>query len=135
MNDDKIVVADTAEEMIKAWDDGKTVFSLRFDGPSPSAEQSAQICMIEFLRDHFENAHTSEKQWDALCNETFKRLKPGMIGLDDNLIHAAKWMSLQFARLGPKGALEKILEKGNSKALIAITRKFPIWNFQAILRN
>lgn len=123
--ENKIIKPKTIKELLKAWDDGKYIFSIRCCNGAPSQEQSAQVAMIEFIRDN----HTipcNPKQWDALCEKTLTTLKEKLVDLDESHINWAKWWSHQLCLPdGIEKAFAKIVEAKGS-ILIPITKRFPV---------
>lgn len=90
--------ADTAEELVAAWDREELIRTIEMGGMGPGYEQALQVCFIELLR------AKSPERWD----ETVSRISPDLCGLSGAQVGAAKALASQVLEKGMKACLEEV---------------------------
>lgn len=121
----KSILPTTIPELIKAWDDGELITSLKFPTPTPSHEQSAQIALIHCIKENH-GVPCEAFQWDSLCNLTIEKLGVRILPLEPNVKDAIKWLAFEISKAqSPKDAIEKVLSHMPDAKLQAVTRRFP----------
>lgn len=100
------VVAKTAEEQLRRWDEGSIIWSISMGGLGPSYEQAIQVLAIEIVRDELAKPVPEEipKNWG---DGTINRIDEACGGLTGAQVGAAKVIAYQWLKLGPWAFLEK----------------------------
>jgi hypothetical protein len=70
---------ETVTEMLKAWDDGETIWSVELGGLGPGYEQTIQVAAVEFARAGKDMPRTEDdekdtKAFDMLCRKRLEVL-------------------------------------------------------------
>lgn len=121
----KSILPTSIPELIKAWEDGEVITSIKFPTHTPSHEQSAQIAFFHCVKDNH-SVPCEPFQWDDLCNLTIGKLGTSILPLEKPTLDAIKWLAYEVCKSqSPKEAYEKVFEHNPKLQLQAVTRRFP----------
>lgn len=99
-----LTYGENAEEWVRRWDEGKTVWSIEMGGLGPGYEQAIQIAVVEFVRymlQLVEPITKSDQMWHlALGNPVISKL-----GLSGAQFGAAYSLAQQLYMKGPKAIM------------------------------
>lgn len=104
----------TCADVLKAWDEGDSIWTVEMGGLGPGYEQAIQVAFIELLRmlvtEQVKLPETKEEH-EAVRDRMHTKLHevckwPGM-GLSGAQAGAAMNLAGMFYKQGPKGALDK----------------------------
>jgi len=105
--------AKTADEQLRIWDSGESVWSIEMGGLGPGYEQAIQILVIEIIRDNISNPLPDENTWSDWGDSTVSRIdykkpdgKYSCGGFSGAQVGAAKQIAFRFLRDGPEKALK-----------------------------
>lgn len=128
---------ETITEMLKAWDDGETIWSVELGGLGPGYEQAIQVAAIEFARAGKDMPRTEDDEkdthaFDVLCSKRLKALDDSLGGLSGAQYSAAKWLAWQWCfNGGPKRLQERARIEGKEDDTIQVSNTWPRVNKQA----
>ena len=91
---------ETAEDMIKLWDSGSTVHTIRMGGMGPGYEQVIQTAMIELLRDNYQKELPTEENWETWGDSTLRRIDDALGGLTGAMWGAARVLAYDILKNG-----------------------------------
>lgn len=99
-----------AEEQLRRWDSGDSIWTIEMGGLGPGYEQAIQVAAIELLRD--EIGKPLPEQGDPEANRkwgqsTIQRIdKPGNhMGLSGAQWGAARFLAYKWIKIGPKALM------------------------------
>lgn len=123
--------ATTIAELLKAWDEGDTVWSIELGGLGPGYEQAIQILAVEIARklQHYIPTGTKE-EWtrdvDKIVDETVHRLDADLGGMTGAQVGAAKWLAWQWCHNGgPKALQERAKNQDKQDRAIQVSKAWP----------
>lgn len=96
----------TAEDALKRWDDGRTVFTIEMGGLGPAYEQAIQILVFEMIRDNlaFKLPSESDPDFNAKLKDfgyaAVSRIDGQMGGYSGAMVGAAQNLAYRALRDG-----------------------------------
>lgn len=103
----------TVNDLLAAWDEGSTIWTLEMGGLGPSYEQAIQIAAVEFARAGRILLRTGDDQADykafgVLCDAALKSFNDSIGGMSGAQYGAAKWLAWRWCFGGsPKALIDK----------------------------
>ena len=116
-----------AADMLKKWDEGKSVWTVSVGGIGPGYEQAIQVTMFEVLR-YLIDLNCTESEFNNSWNEIYKaidnRVTPivSKLRLSGAQWHAAVRLATQFYRYAPGIFFQEGLKK---ERLILVNKSWP----------
>lgn len=105
----------TVESILKAWDNGDSIWSIEMGGLGPGYEQCIQVCAIEITRElkDFEPDNDTNKTWQSwldLSDKVLHRInKKHKLGLSGAQAGAARNLAYQWVcGSGPADVLKEV---------------------------
>lgn len=120
----------TAQELIKAWDEGRTIPTIEMGGLGPGYEQCIQIAAVEFTRATLDFKDTGNRQedwdrFDVLYGEVLKKIDDDLGGMTGAQYGAAKNLAWNWVHIGPEAFVEKYKAAGEGKRAIICSKHWP----------
>lgn len=114
--------ANSIEELIGRWDEGRTIFTIEMGGLGPSYEQCIHICCFELLRERDKWLESKDDELENNMNQTiWGNAECKKLGLSGAQAGAAKQIAYRFATYGYRESLKTIPEDRK----IQVSKKFP----------
>ncbi len=94
------LIAKTAEEQLRRWDSGESIWSIEMGGLGPGYEQAIQVLAVEILRDEIGKPLPGEKakEW---AYSTVDRVNKDCGGFSGAQVGAARQLAFGWLRDGP----------------------------------
>lgn len=113
----------TIEELLAAWDDGQTIWTIELGGLGPGYEQAIQIAAVEMARDNHSIVLPEDKEqrsieWNRLCTATLSKHDNALGGLSGAQFGAASWLAYQWCHNGGPKALQDRAKEQNRETIM-----------------
>ena len=122
----------TVQEMLAAWDNGDTIWTVECGGLGPGYEQALQIAAVEFARackdlTGLKNHHKpSSDKFTKCCEERLREIDNGLLGLSGAQFGAARWLAWEWCvNGGPAKLQERCKQQGEEDRQIQVSKSFP----------
>lgn len=116
-----------ADEWLRRWDEGRTVWSIEMGGLGPGYEQAIQIATVEVLRillkGNYRKDKLSQAEWDTLDDKMFLVKAVKGLGLSGAQMGGAKNLAYHIFSKGPIVVLSDTAVKDRH---IQVSKSFPV---------
>lgn len=133
---DKMMYGENAEDWLKRWDDGQTVWTIEMGGLGPGYEQAIHVACAEILRHLLQEQYNSsmwysldgtttedwEKDKEQIDEASFKSETISRLGLSGAQYGAAKQLAVYLYMKGPISLMK---EEVAEKRKIQVSKYFP----------
>lgn len=125
----KLYEPKTAEDAVKAWDRGETLWSIEMGGLGPGYEQAIQVAAIELCRDLHDKPLPTHGNIGNWGDKTFSRIDAKVGGITGAMAGAAKQLAYQAIKTGWAGrderARKQFKKEGREDRMIQISNRWP----------
>ena len=121
---------ETVPDLLQAWDNGDTVWTVELGGLGPGYEQALQVAAVEFSRacKDLPNIKHDDKEsterFTKKCEEVLHELDKDLGGLSGAQFGAARWLAFQWCFNGGPGKLMERAKK-QKRETILISKHWP----------
>ncbi len=123
---------ETVQQLIAAWDAGRTIWSLELGGLGPGYEQCIQVAAVEFARACKDltgmknDDKDSTERFTAKCEERLREIDDKLGGMSGAQFGAARWLAWQWCfNGGPKEVQIRLKARGEDDRAIQVSRDWP----------